>query len=252
MTVLSLDNLTANGKTLRSVVTQLAEHSDPTLARWIKENVGFPSSMVDRMVPSTDDEFRANVAACTGLEDGWPVRAEPFSQWVLERGWRYPMPPLERVGVDLVAAVGPWESLKLEVLNALHTAAAHFGLRYDLSTVDQVVADPGGSDFLRAVAGEIRDVVRVPDGADIDDYIATTMSRFANTGLESSLCTDRHRFQPQIAPAAPRHRSSPARQRDADRRPRAGDRTLGLVDALASTPPVDPERSWTRLRGGSP
>lgn len=202
VTVLSLDNLTDNGKALRGLVTQLAEHSDPTLARWIKENVGFPSSMVDRMVPSTDDEFRAHVAACTGLEDGWPVRAEPFSQWVLERGWRYPMPPLERVGVDLVAAVGPWESLKLEVLNALHTAAAHFGLRYDLATVDQVVADPRGSEFLRAVAGEIRDVVRVPNGADIDDYISTTMGRFANTGLGhrcAQIATDSsHKLPPRL------------------------------------------------------
>jgi fructuronate reductase len=93
------------------------------------------------------------------------------------------MPPVERVGVDLVTEVGPWESLKLEVLNALHTAAAHFGLRYDLSTVDRVAADPSGSEFLQAVAGEIRDVVSVPDGARVDDYIATTMIRFANTGL---------------------------------------------------------------------
>ena len=108
MTVVSLDNLTANGNTLRRVVTQLAEHSDPALARWIDEHVGFPSSMVDRMVPSTDDEFRARIDACTGLEDRWPVRAEPFSQWVLEQGWVGPMPPLERVGVDLVAEVGPW------------------------------------------------------------------------------------------------------------------------------------------------
>ncbi|MET0910131.1 MAG: hypothetical protein ABWZ99_11725, partial [Ilumatobacteraceae bacterium] len=87
MTVVSLDNVTANGDTLRRVVSQLAHVSDPMLARWIEEHVGFPSSMVDRMVPATDDAFRATIESRTGLDDRWPVRAEPFSQWVLERGW---------------------------------------------------------------------------------------------------------------------------------------------------------------------
>ncbi len=110
------------------------------------------------------------------------------------------MPPLELVGVELVTDVGPWESLKLEVLNALHTAAAHFGLRHGLPTVDQVMADPSGSAFVHTVAGEIRDVVTVPDGVIVDDYIATTMIRFANTGLGhrcAQIATDSSQKLPQ-------------------------------------------------------
>ena len=60
--------------------------------------------MVDRMVPSTDDEFRCRIEACTGLDDRWPVLAEPFSSGC--SSGRRPMPPVERVGVDLVADVG--------------------------------------------------------------------------------------------------------------------------------------------------
>ena len=113
LTVLSLDNLSANGSTLRSVVSELAAVGDPSLAEWIDEHLAFPNSMVDRMVPATDDKFREAVDSTIGLHDAWPVRAEPYSQWVVERRWAAPMPPLGDVGVQVVDDVAPWEMLKL-------------------------------------------------------------------------------------------------------------------------------------------
>src|SRR5690242_3004778 len=46
-TVLSCDNLAANGRTAGRIVTQFAALRSPTLAKWIEEEVGFPSTMVD-------------------------------------------------------------------------------------------------------------------------------------------------------------------------------------------------------------
>ncbi len=183
LTVLSLDNLSANGSTLRSVVRELAGAGDGSVVVWIDEHMAFPNSMVDRMVPATDEAFRAAVASVTGLVDAWPVRAEPYSQWVVERAWATPMPPLADVGVEVVDDVGPWEMLKLRVLNALHTAAAHYGLRHGLATIDRVAADRGGRALLDRVATEIAEVLVGPPGVDVDQYIATTLARFANAGL---------------------------------------------------------------------
>ena len=47
------------------------------------EHVTFPSSMVDRITPVTSDQDRRDLAERFGVEDAWPVVAEPFAQWVL-------------------------------------------------------------------------------------------------------------------------------------------------------------------------
>ena len=51
-TVLSLDNLPANGKLTRQIVCELAVQIDPDLAHWIEKECKFPCTMVDRIVPA--------------------------------------------------------------------------------------------------------------------------------------------------------------------------------------------------------
>jgi fructuronate reductase len=187
-TVLSLDNLPANGQILRAVVLELASQTDPSLAPWIDTHVAFPCSMVDRIVPALTDPT------------GRTVRAEPYSQWVVERRWSSPRPPLEDVGVTIVDDVAPWETLKLRILNGMHTAAAHFGLRHGLATVDQVVANPEGRRLLQRVAAETAEVLEPPPGVDVAAYITTTLGRFANTALGhrcEQIATDTSQKLPQ-------------------------------------------------------
>jgi mannitol 2-dehydrogenase len=50
-TVLSCDNLPANGGVARAAVVARASRRDARLAEWIDENVAFPDSMVDRFTP---------------------------------------------------------------------------------------------------------------------------------------------------------------------------------------------------------
>lgn len=185
VTVLSLDNVPANGVALQALVAEMVALAEggSGLADWIDANVAFPSSMVDRMVPATDDELRAATAAAIGAGDAWPVRAEPYSEWVVERQWATPLPPLADSGVQVVDSVAPWEMLKLRVLNALHSSAALYGLRRGLDTVDAVVADPEGLAFVTRVAAEIGPVVVAPPGVEVSGYVTTTLRRFANSGL---------------------------------------------------------------------
>ncbi len=210
ITVLSLDNIPANGTTLRALLVEMARaSSDPTLADWIDEHVAFPCSMVDRMVPATDDAFRATMSAAIGLDDAWPVRAEPYSQWVVEATWATAIPPLVEVGVQVVDDVAAWEALKLRVLNGLHTTAALYGLRHGLDTVDQVVADTGGRRLLERVASEIAEVVDAPAGVVVTEYATTTLARFANSGLGhrcTQVATDTSQKLPQRILATVRDR----------------------------------------------
>ena len=52
-TVVSCDNLPANGQTLRRVALRHAGLLDPDLGAFIAGEVAFPSTMVDRIVPAT-------------------------------------------------------------------------------------------------------------------------------------------------------------------------------------------------------
>ena len=102
-----------------------ARLADPALADWITEHVRFPNSMVDRITPATPSGLRAEVAARTGIDDRWPVVAEPYTQWVLEDSFPAGRPPLEDVGVQVVDDVTPYDNRPLAGVRA--EVAAHRG-----------------------------------------------------------------------------------------------------------------------------
>jgi len=133
-TVLSCDNLHANGDVTGRVVTALASHIDANLGRWIYGQVAFPNSMVDRITPRTTKTDIGIVTRLTGLDDAWPVTCEPFSQWVIEDRFPTGRPAWERVGAQLVDDVRPYELMKMRLLNAGHQVLAYpgrlLGFRY--------------------------------------------------------------------------------------------------------------------------
>ena len=184
LTVVSCDNLRANGPATRRVVSELAEHRGGDLAGWIHGTVAFPSSMVDRMVPATTEDVRALAAERTGMADAWPVVTEPFSQWVLEDTFPGGRPPWERAGVELVADVAPFEQAKLRVLNGAHSALAYLGLLAGHATIADAVEDPVLRPVVEAMLlDEVVPTLASPPGLDLAAYAATVLRRFANRPL---------------------------------------------------------------------
>jgi mannitol 2-dehydrogenase len=121
-TIMSCDNIPGNGAVARSSFSAFAELRDPSLGEWVRREVHFPNSMVDRITPATTDEDRAEVARRFGIDDLWPVVCEPFAQWALEDTFALGRPPLEEAGVEVVEDVEPYELMKLRMLNASHQA----------------------------------------------------------------------------------------------------------------------------------
>src|SRR5437899_142853 len=78
------DNLAGNGNVAREAITRVCEGRSEDLARYVETACSFPNSMVDRITPQTTDDDRAWLQEEFGVEDGWPVVAESFRQWVLE------------------------------------------------------------------------------------------------------------------------------------------------------------------------
>src|SRR5436190_19524890 len=121
LTILSFDNMPGNGTAARNATLSAAARRDPELAAWVEENCTFPNSMVDRITPATADADRAWLRDGAGIEDLWPVVAEPFHQWVVEDQFAAGRPPWETVGVLLTDRVRDWELYKLRMLNAGHS-----------------------------------------------------------------------------------------------------------------------------------
>ena len=141
-TPISCDNMAHNGSRLGAAVTQFAEKIDPAFGAWVKENVQFPSTMVDSITPATDDAVRESVEKASGLFDQWPIQREAFTQWVIEDLPGVELPPWSDVGVTISNDVHGYESAKLRILNGLHTSLAFVGILAGLESVEEATTAP--------------------------------------------------------------------------------------------------------------
>ena len=183
-TLLSCDNLAHNGATLSRLLAQLAACMAPEAAGWIRDEVACPDTMVDRIVPATTDADRARVSAALGLDDAWPVVAEPFLQWVVEDRFTAGRPEWEAHGATMVRDVAPFEAMKLRLLNAAHSAIAYLGLLAGHATVADAVRDPALAAYVRGLMRDAAVTLRLPAGTDAAAYQAALMARFANPALQ--------------------------------------------------------------------
>lgn len=187
-TVVSCDNIQGNGHVTQGVLSAFAGLKDADLGAWIAREVAFPNSMVDRITPMTTDGDREALAAQSGIEDGWPVVAESFTQWVLEDHFTLGRPPLETVGVDVVRDVEPYELMKLRLLNASHQALGYLGLLAGHTYVHEVCRLPIFVDFLLGyMAHEAVPTLRPVPGMDLDAYQHGLIERFASPAIQDTL-----------------------------------------------------------------
>ena len=185
LSVVSCDNLSDNGGKLERAVLAFARASDPTLAAWIGDHVSFPRTMVDCIVPATDDACRLRVDAALGLHDEAPVMREAFAQWVIEDRFAGPRPAWEAAGAEIVKDVEPSEKLKLHVLNASHSALAYLCLPRGLHFVREAIADTEVSNFVDAMVQE--EIAPALAPLDVTTYWRTVKRRFSNRFLDHRL-----------------------------------------------------------------
>lgn len=134
-TVMSCDNMPENGHVMRDVVTSYAQAIDVKLAQWIEDNVTFPSTMVDRIVPAVTEDTLAKIEQLTGVRDAAGVACEPFRQWVIEDNFVAGRPEWEKAGAELVSDVLPYEEMKLRMLNGSHSFWRIWAILPDISTL---------------------------------------------------------------------------------------------------------------------
>jgi mannitol 2-dehydrogenase len=193
-TIVSCDNIEGNGDIAREAFTEYANRAHPGLSEWMAANTKFPNSMVDRITPVTTPEVIATLAEQFGIEDRWPVVAEPFTSWALEDDFADGRPPFEDVGVLMVQDVTPYELMKLRLLNASHQGLCYFAYLAGYRLVHEAAADPLFADFLLAyMDSEATGTLKPVPGIDLPDYKRTLIERFGNPGVRDTvarLCAD--------------------------------------------------------------
>lgn len=167
LTIVSCDNLQGNGHKLEHLVREQLGADFPTCA------VSFPNSMVDRIVPASPI--------------GAPIKTEHFCQWVIENKFVSERPLLEKVGVQLVSDVAPYELMKLRLLNAAHSFLAYAGLNRGLEFVHQAVTHPELHQRLLALWQETLPLLPGINHEHASQYVQELLTRFNNPQLPHRL-----------------------------------------------------------------
>ncbi len=182
-TVISCDNLPHNGARIREAVLAMARRIDPPLADWIEAYGAFPHTMIDRIVPATTPDDIARLAARLGVEDRGMVKAEPFTQWVIEDRFAGERPDFAALGVQLTDAVAPWEDAKLRLLNGAHSAIAYLGALSGHEHVHEALAVPAFASYVEALWDEAQTTLHPSPGLDLTAYRRALLARFRNAAL---------------------------------------------------------------------
>jgi mannitol 2-dehydrogenase len=192
LTILSCDNVPANGDVARAAIVAVAESKSVDL-RFL-ESCTFPNSMVDRITPQTHDVDRAWLRDEVGVDDGWPVVCEPFRQWVIEDRFAAGRPRWEDAGALFSERVHDWELYKLRMLNASHSCMAYLMALAGVVYVDEAIEISAVRRYLeRLLAVEVIPTLFEIPGHPAAAYAETVLQRFANTGVRDQiarLCID--------------------------------------------------------------
>ncbi|MFG3156465.1 mannitol dehydrogenase family protein [Streptomyces sp. NPDC048219] len=189
LSVVCCDNMADNGKVVARLVrdyVQAAGWPDTDLLlEWIADQVAFPSTVVDRIVPAATDADRDAASAVLGVRDEGAVAGEPFTQWVLQDTFAAQRPRWEDTGARFVPDVAPYQVMKLRLLNGSHTLLSCLGLADGRETVADAVTAPWGEPVLRAYAAEVARTL--PGDLDVEGYVDSLVARFGNPAMRHLL-----------------------------------------------------------------
>ena len=181
VTLLNCDNLRHNGERFRhGFLTFLRLRGEEALLNWVTHQTRSPNTMVDRITPRPTTDIAPRVKQATGFDDAVPVMAEAFIQWVIEDDFIAGRPALEKVEVELVDSVLPWEEAKIRILNASHSCIAWAGTLVGQDFIHQSTQ----TQAIKEMAWEYvtQDVIPSlsPSPLELEAYRDVVLARFAN------------------------------------------------------------------------
>ena len=189
ITLLCCDNIRENGVMLEKCLKQYVKQSnDLELLKWIEKKVSFPSCVVDRITPRAPNYLKNEVKENFNIEEDCSVMAEPFIQWTIEDNFIGNKPALEKVGVQFVKNVFPYEEAKIRILNGGHVALSYLGVLKGYNTYDEVISDRQLQQyFFTLEQKEIIPALGNNQLFDLEEYMTVIFDRFKNANIGDKL-----------------------------------------------------------------
>lgn len=185
ITILSCDNMPENGHATKNAVLGFTQLVEPEFIDWIKRNVSFPSSMVDRIVPALTPASLHEVEVAIGQKDPCGIVTEPFIQWVIEDNFLAGRPAWQTLhGVTLANDVIPFEEMKLRMLNGSHSFLAYLGNLAGYENISDCMDDPDYRNACRQLMLKEQAVTLTTKNVDFVAYADTLIERFENKSLK--------------------------------------------------------------------
>lgn len=189
ITLLCCDNIRENGSMLKQALSSYIKAcGDTDLLHWIDTNVSFPSCVVDRITPRAPDTLANEVNEEFNIKEKCSVMGESFIQWVVEDNFIGKRPALEKVGVQFVKNVLPYEEAKIRILNGGHVVLSYFGALKGLKTYDQAINDKELQEyFFKFEKQEVIPALGNEIPFDLEEYMMVIFDRFKNINIADKL-----------------------------------------------------------------
>jgi tagaturonate reductase len=179
MTILPCELISKNGEVLCGIVRDLASrwYQDASFDAWLEKGVIFCNTLVDRIVSES-------------LSPAGAV-AESYALWAIQRVEGQVL-PCSHPAIVVAEDIGPFERLKLFILNLGHTVLANRWIKQgkprDLM-VREILSDVSTLEYLRSIYERevIPGFAAMGMADEAREYVATTLERFANPFLDHRL-----------------------------------------------------------------
>lgn len=188
VTIMSCDNVPENGNMLRNCIYEFISIKYPQILDWVKENINFPNTMVDRITPATSPQDIKELEDKYNVSDICGVHCEDFKTWVIEDIKINEVQMFKEVGALVVDSVLPYELMKIRLLNGAHSALSYPSYLLGHRDVDEGITDPLIKDFIRNhYMSEITKSLQPVKGVNLDEYKDQLIDRFSNKYIKDKL-----------------------------------------------------------------
>ncbi len=188
LTIMSCDNVPENGNMLKTCVLEFIYIKYPDISNWVKENVNFLNTMVDRITPATSQEDIIELQNKYNIDDICGVHCEDFKTWIIEDIDIPQIQMFRETGALIVDSVLPYELMKIRLLNGAHSALSYPAYLLGYRDVDEGINDPLIKDFIRNHYMEeiTKSLYSVP-GINLEEYKNQLIDRFSNKYIKDKL-----------------------------------------------------------------
>lgn len=192
LTIIPCELINYNADTLQDILLQYADlwQLGESYKNWLTQHCSFHNTLVDRIVPGYPRNEIEEYNSKLDYQDNLLVTAEPFFLWVIEGDEKLKQKlPFHKtdLNVKIVEDMQPFRTLKVRILNGVHTSMVPFSILYGNETVRETLDDAFTGAFVHQILFEEINGTLDMDASEIQSYAEEVLDRFRNPFIKHQL-----------------------------------------------------------------